>query len=217
MKIDVIFDTCCPWCYIGKRRFERALALRPDARIRVRWRPFLLNPDIPLSGVDRSLYLERKFGSPHRVQRVFGAVKTAGEAEGIDFALDRIERTPNTVISHRMVAFAGPVGLQSETVEAIFRSYFIEGRDIGDLSVLLSIGSQVGLPKDDLTRYLLGDADMTTILNENATAHRLGVNGVPCFIFDDDFAIAGAQEPDILVRLIDLAREGEAEGAYSRR
>lgn len=215
MRIDFIFDTVCPWCYVGKRRFLRALAQRPGARVDVRWRPFLLNPDIPLEGLDRATYLDRKFGGPSRINRIHGAVAAAGREEGIDFAFDRITRTPNTLHSHRLIRFASQMGREGDVVEAIYHAYFCEGRDIGLIDELTAIGAALGLPEGPLRTYLLGDADIATVMNDNARAHRLGVNGVPCLILDGAYALAGAQEPDILLRLIDIAREGEAEAALS--
>lgn len=215
MRIEFIFDTVCPWCYVGKRRFERALAQRPGTRAAIHWRPFLLNPDIPPDGIDRSAYLDRKFGGPARVQRVHGAVAAAGEVEGIAFDFERILRTPNTLHSHRMIRFAAGLGRESDAVEAIYRGYFCEGRDIGRLGELVEIGRAIALPGQALESYLNSDADIATLLNDNARAHRLGVNGVPCLVLDGSYAIAGAQEPDVLLRLIDIAREAEAEVALS--
>lgn len=215
MRIEFIFDTVCPWCYVGKRRFERALAQRPGARVDIRWRPFLLNPDIPMDGIDRQAYLERKFGGPARVQRVNNAVAAAGESEGIAFAFDRIARAPNTLNSHRMIRFSGSMGREAETVEALYRAYFCEGRDVGDITELVRIGEEVGLPAAGLERYLKSEADIAVVMNDNARAHRLGVNGVPCLILEGTYAVAGAQEPDVLLRLIDIARESEAEAALS--
>jgi predicted DsbA family dithiol-disulfide isomerase len=215
VKIEFIFDTVCPWCYVGKRRFERALAKRPGTRADIRWRPFLLNPDIPLEGIDRRTYLDRKFGGPARVQRVHSAVAAAGEVEGITFDFDSITRAPNTLNSHRMIRFAAGMGREAETVEALYRGYFCEGRDIGQISQLVDIGAALGLPEKALESYLLSDADIAAVMNDNARAHRLGVNGVPCLVLEDLYAVAGAQEPDVLLRLIDIAREAEAEAALS--
>lgn len=215
MKIEYIFDTVCPWCYVGKRRFERALAQRPGTRADIHWRPFLLNPDIPPEGIDRHAYLERKFGGPARVQRVHSAVAAAGEAEGIQFAFDHITRTPNTMNSHRTIRFASGMGRATETVEALYRAYFCEGRDIGRMEELLEIAASTGLPRAELKYYLESDTDVAAVMNDNARAHRLGVNGVPCLVLDGQYAVAGAQEPDVLLRLIDIAREAEAEAAFS--
>lgn len=215
MRIEFIFDTVCPWCYVGKRRFEKALSHRPGARVDIHWRPFLLNPDLPLEGIDRRAYLDRKFGGPSRVQRIHGAVAAAGRTEGIDFAFDRITRAPNTLNSHRMIRFASGIGREADIVEAIYHAYFCEGADIGAVADLVEIGRRIGLPKAALETYLRSDADISVVMNDNARAHRLGVNGVPCLILDGMYALAGAQEPDILLRLIDIAREGEAEAALS--
>ncbi len=215
MRIDYVFDTVCPWCYVGKRRFERALRSRPGARVEIAWRPFLLNPDIPVEGIDRDSYLDRKFGGPGRVQRMHGAVATAGRAEGIEFAFDRIRRTPNTVHSHRLIRFARQVGRESETVEAIYAAYFCRGRDIGAIDELVAIAGELGFAEADVAAFLYSDAEVTATMNDNARAHRLGVNGVPCVIIDGLYALAGAQEPDILLRLIDIARETEAEAVLS--
>ena len=213
--MEYVFDTVCPWCYVGKRRFERALAQRPGTRVTVQWRPFLLNPDLPPEGIDRQTYLDRKFGGAARVQRVHSAVAAAGLAEGIVFDFDRITRTPNTLASHRLIRYATASGRESDVVEALYRAYFIQGLDIGDTSVLTGIGAGLGLDPAPLRDYLLSDSDAATVLNDNARAHRLGVNGVPCLIIDGNYALAGAQESDILLRLIDIVRESEAEAAFS--
>ncbi len=215
MRIEYVFDTVCPWCYVGKRRLDRALALRPDTRPVIRWQPFLLNPDLPPEGVDRAAYLDRKFGGPARVLRVHAAVTAAGQAEGIEFDFERIGRTPNTLNSHRLIRFAAGIGCESDVVEALYRAYFIQGIDIGDNGVLAEIGVQCGLDRADTRRYLDSDIDSAAVLAENSRAHRLGVNGVPCLILDGTYALAGAQEPDILLRLIDIVRETETEAAFS--
>jgi len=215
MRIEYVFDTVCPWCYVGKRRLQRALAERTDSRATILWRPFLLNPDLPPEGVDRRAHLDRKFGGPARAQRVHAAVAAAGEAEGISFAFDRIGRTPNTLDSHRLIRYAGGIGREAEAVEAVYIAYFCQGLDIGDIGVLAEIGSRIGLDRKSTFDYLASEADKAAVLADNARAHRLGVNGVPCLILDGQYALAGAQEPDILLRLIDIVREAEAEAAFS--
>lgn len=215
MRVEYVFDTVCPWCYVGKRRLERALAQRPNARIAVQWRPFLLNPDLPSDGVDRKVYLDRKFGGQARVQRVHAAVAAAAQMEGITFDFDAITKTPNSLASHRLIRLAGGIGREGEAVESLYRAYFVEGLDIGDHDVLAALGAGFGLDLDATRAYLRSDADVTTVLNDNARAHRLGVNGVPCLIIDGSYALAGAQEPDILLRLIDIVRENETDVALS--
>lgn len=210
VSIDIVFDTICPWCYIGKRRLERALAQRPQLTFALRWRPFLLNPDMPAQGIDRRTYLERKFGGEHRLHRVLAAVSGAGRNEHIPFDLEAIRRTPSSVESHRMVRHAETQGLASDAVEALFQAFFTQGRDIGSVPELLAIGRRIGLESTALEAYLTDPRDQGAIHAENARAHRLGVSGVPSFLFNDNYAISGAQEPDIFLRLIDLAAEESA-------
>ena len=211
MQADFYFDTVCPWCHIGIARFERALMARAPIHMEINWRPFLLNPDMPPEGMDRKLYLDRKFGGSSRVQRLFSSVRQAGKLEGLTFEFDRIERTPNTLHSHRLIRFADRFDYGRQVVNMLFDSYFRMGRDIGQIEELITIGSEIGLPERELANYLYSDEDSALVINENARAHRIGVSGVPCVVFDNRFAVAGAQDMDVLLRLIDLARENEPE------
>ncbi len=215
ITIEVIFDTICPWCFIGIRRLERALAMRLHIDVQTVFRPFLLNPDIPEDGMARELYLERKFGSRLRVGRMLSAVAAAGATEGIDFDFAAVQRTPSTRRSHRMVALAGKLGRQQQTVEALFRAYFLHGVDIGLPAELLRIGRALDLPEAELAAAIESPSN-GDVRSENTRAHRLGVNGVPCYIVDGSYAIAGAQEPEVLVRLIDLAHEAQPIVTVSR-
>ena len=208
--IEVIFDPGCPWCYIGKRRLERALALRPQVAAAVRWWPFLLNPNIPPDGIDRSTYLLRKFGSEARVGRVYGAIADVGQSVEIDFAFERIARTPNTVNAHRLVRFSEIHGKADAAVEALFFHHFVVGRDIGDVRVLVGIGVGLGLDSEALELYLKSDAELALIYSENGRAHRLGINGVPSFVLNNAFVVSGAQEPNVLMRMLEVARESAA-------
>ena len=206
MHIEIVFDAVCPWCYIGKRRLEQALALRPHIRATPRWRPFLLNPGMPPEGIDRTAYLVRKFGSEARVRRIYGKIGEAGQSVEIDFAFDRIRRTPSTVDAHRLVRFAERSGRATDAVEALFLAYFVDGHDIGDTGVLTGIGEALGLDPGPLRAYLTGDEDAALIHQENARAHGLGINGVPAFVFNRDMVISGAPEPQVLARMMDAAR-----------
>tara|TARA_B100002051_G_C16715349_1_gene629042 strand:- start:1177 stop:1815 length:639 start_codon:yes stop_codon:yes gene_type:complete len=205
MEIQMIFDTVCPWCYIGKRRMEQALALRPHVDIDLVWRPFLLNREIPADGIDRTAYLIRKFGSEARVRRIYGAIAQAGESVDIEFAFDRIDRTPNSVDSHRLIRYALLNGTNPRIVETLFFEYFIEGLDIGRQDVLQEIGARDGLDGDAIGAYLNSEEDIDFVYDENTRAHRMGVNGVPAFVFNKKMIISGAQEPQILARMIDAA------------
>lgn len=211
MLVQVIFDPGCPWCYIGKRQLERALSLRPDVEMRLQWWPFLLNPDLPPEGIDRSTYLIRRFGSEARVSRIHSAIAEVGLSVDIDFAFELIRRTPNTVNAHRLVRFAKLYGCADAAVEALFYNHFVRGRDIGETRSLLQIGAQLGLDVRLLRTYLKSDADLALIYADNARAHRLGINGVPAFVFEGSFVICGAQEPPVLARMIDVAREADAQ------
>jgi predicted DsbA family dithiol-disulfide isomerase len=218
MQLDVFSDTICPWCYVGKRRLERALKARPQQGLTIRWRAFQLNPGMPADGMDRRAYVEAKFGSPERAQAIYETVRSAGQSEGIAFAFERIRRTPNTLQSHRLIRFAAARQRQNETLEALFRAYFIDGRNIGDRDVLADVSGSAGLDRREAVDYLAGDADIETILNEDTLARRAGINGVPCFIFNGRYALSGAQEPEAFFQLFDLAREEEkarSEGALA--
>lgn len=206
MRIDIVFDTVCPWCYVGKRRLEATLRAYPGVTVRQVWRPFLLNPEMPPEGMDRGTYLVRKFGGETRVKRIYGAIADAGQTVEIGFAFDRIRRTPNSVDSHRMVLFAGRHGKAGAAVEALFFNYFINGHDIGDIDVLLRIAGNLGLDRNALGAYLATDEDVAYIYEENARMHRMGINSVPSFVFNGSMAISGAHPPDVLARMIDAAR-----------
>ncbi|QLH39677.1 MAG: DsbA family oxidoreductase [Defluviicoccus sp.] len=209
MQIQVIFDPGCPWCYIGKRQLERAIALRPAERIELYWWPFLLNPDLPSEGIERTTHLIRKFGSEARVSRVHAAIADVGQSVEIDFDFENIRRTPNTVNAHRLVRLASLNGRAELMVEALFFHHFVRGRDIGDLRVLVTIASELGLDPRTVRPYLAGEGDLSVIYAENARAHRLGINGVPAFVFNGNFVTCGAQEPVVLARMMDVAREAE--------
>ena len=210
MHVAIVSDTICPWCYIGKRRFERAKAGRPTD-LAVEWRPFQLNPDMPAEGVDRQRYMVAKFGSEERVAEIFSAIEQAGEAEGIEFVFDRIARTPNTVDSHRLIEYAGERGEQDGVVEALFHRYFEQGEDIGDRGVLTAAGVDGGLDEDELRRFLDGSDGVDDVKKESEAASRAGISGVPCFIFEGRYAVSGAQPPDVFERVFELAAAAPSE------
>jgi len=205
VHIEIVFDPACPWCFIGKRRLEQALELRPMIKPVIQWHPFLLNPETPTVGHDNTAYLVRKFGSEGRVRRAFGAISNAGLSVEIDFAFDRIRNTPNTLDAHRMARFADVHGQANETVEALFHNYFVNGWDIGDVEVLIKIATKLELPVVEVRSYLESDADIALIYEENARAHSLGVNGVPSYLFSGGLTISGAQEAEVLSRMLDAA------------
>ena len=213
MKIDIISDTICPWCFIGKRRLARTLAMRPQRDLEIVWRPFQLNPDMPVEGVDRQQYLAAKFGGADRAARSYDRIRAAGREEGLEFRFDRIRRTPNTVNSHRLASFAGERGVQNAVIEALFQAYFLDGRDIGDIGVLIEIGTECGLERTEVAAYLGSDKDRERIVAEDEHVRMLGVTGVPCFIVDGRYAVSGAQSPEVFFQIFDLVREERGQPA----
>jgi predicted DsbA family dithiol-disulfide isomerase len=204
-SIEVVHDLICPWCYLGIRRLFQTLRRRPDLRYDLIWRPFLLNPDMPIAGMSRNDYILRKFGSEERGRRLYNSIGEIGRGEGIEFRFDRIRRAPNSVNAHRLVRHASALGQGAAVVEALFDAHFAQGRDIGDISVLTALAAEQGLDPLPARRYLLSDEDVEWVHADNLRAHRLGINGVPCFVISGRHAIAGAQEPDVLERLLDVA------------
>ncbi len=208
MHLDIFSDTICPWCYVGKRRLARALAARPQPKMAIRWRAFQLNPGMPAEGMVRERYIDAKFGSGERARRIYEAVSAVGASEGIQFNFEAIKRTPNTILSHRLLRKASKEGLQDPLLEAMFQAYFVDGRDIGSARVLSEIAETVGL--EGAAAYLAGDEGGDEVRAEDSLARRQGINGVPCFIFNYRFLLSGAQEPESFFQLFDLAREEDA-------
>ena len=214
MRLDIFSDPICPWCYIGKRRLERALGARPDLAIDVNWRAFQLNPEMPAEGMERQLYLELKFGGPAAAQRIYDTIAEAGASEKIAFDFGAIRRTPNTVNAHRLIRRAGPEGKQDAVVEALFRRYFLAGEDIGEVSALLEAAEEAGLAPAGLEAFLAGTEEGEAVRGEDALARRTGIQGVPTFIFANRYALSGAHEPEVLLQMFELAeQDGPAEVA----
>lgn len=213
MRIDIFSDTVCPWCFIGKRRLERALAERPQPDLTIRWRAFQLNPDMPASGMDRQQYLTTKFGGADNAERVYAAVRQAGQQEDIPFAFDRIARTPNTLRSHQLIGYAATQGDQDPIVERLFNAYFIEGQDIGEIDVLVQAAADAGLDPEAVRDHLTADRGLAEAYGEDKQAREAGIQGVPTFIVNGRYALSGAQEPEVLFQLFDLARESDGDAA----
>jgi len=205
LQIEVVFDLVCPWCYLGVHRLRRTLRGRPDLGADILWRPFLLNPDIPSGGVSRHDYMLRKFGGEERARRLHATIADLGRAEGLRIAFDRIRRIPPSIDAHRLVRFAEHQGLADAAVHALFEAYFCEGQDIGDQAALAAIAEGLGLEAGATRRFLAGQQEAEAVHADNLRAHRLGINGVPCFVVQGRHAIAGAQEPEVLERLLDVA------------
>jgi len=205
LAIEVVHDLVCPWCYLGVRRLFRTLTRRPDLLVEVTWRPFLLNPDMPRGGMSRSDYVLRKFGGEERARRMYASITDIGRVEGVMFRFDRIRRTPASVDAHRLVRWAAAFGRADEVVEAVFAAHFTDGRDIGDLTVLTAIAASCGLRPGSARTFLASNQEADAVHADNLRAHRLGINGVPCFVVSGCHAIAGAQEPEVIERLLDVA------------
>jgi predicted DsbA family dithiol-disulfide isomerase len=214
MRIDIYSDTVCPWCYLGKRRFELAVAARPQYEPRVTWRPFELNPDIPADGVERAAYLASRIGSSERVTEIQTELKRQGEASGIEFRFDLIERMPNTRRSHLLIAHAarrgrqiaarGNVhGLQAAVKDRVMRAYFEEGCDIGDIEELVRLGVEAGLTERETRSALILREGQDGVIAAERHAAVLGITGVPTFIFDGQYTISGAQEVGALAQVFD--------------
>ncbi len=210
--IEVVHDLVCPWCYLGLRRLLRTLRRRPDIAFDLGWRPFLLNPDMPRAGMPRADYVARKFGGEERARRLYGSITEIGRAEGMMFRFDRIRRTPSSVDAHRLVRWATNHGRGAELVEALFAAHFTDGRDVGDPAVLAAVAVACGLDGHAALAFLASDAECELVHAENLRAHRLGINGVPCFVIGGRHAIAGAQEPEVLERLLNVAVVEAMEG-----
>ncbi len=205
LDIEVVYDLVCPWCYLGVRRMLRTVRRRPDLQIGLAWRPFLLNPDMPRSGLSRADYVLRKYGGEERARRLYASISEIGRNEGLNFRFDRIRRTPSSVDAHRLVGWASGIGRAVDLVEALFAAHFADGLDIGDETILIAIASSLGFDPQAARDFLRSEADLESVHAENLRAHRLGINGVPCFVIAGRHAIAGAQEPEVIERLLDVA------------
>ncbi len=207
MRIDIFSDTTCPWCFLGKRRFELALARRPQYEPRVTWRPFELNPDLPSEGVDRTWFLATRIGDQERFAETQKTLTELGAIVGIYYRFDLIARVPNTRRSHLLIAHAARAGLQSQVKERLMRAYFEEGCDIGDTEQLVRLGVEAGLSEFETRRTLVLRAGQDAIVAAERHAAGLGLTGVPTFIFDGQYTISGAQETDTLTRVLDQVAE----------
>lgn len=202
--VDVISDVICPWCYIGKRRLEKAIAAL-DEPVRVRWLPFQLNPTMPKEGISRREYRTKKFGSWEHSQQLDARLVAVGQEEGIPFAFDRIERMPNTRDAHRLIVLAEKQGVQDTVVEALFRAYFTEGRDIGRQETLLDVVAKAGLDGQAAEALLNSDDGLEALTEANALARWFRVDGVPFFLINGEFSLSGAQQPDRFRETFDQA------------
>lgn len=203
VKLDILFDPICPWCFIGKALLDRALAERPDHPFAIEWHPFQLNPEMPAGGMDRREYLEAKFGGKEKAVQAYLPVHEAAEKAGLKLDLGAIRRTPNTLNAHRLVHWAGIEGRQQAVVSFLFDAYFRRGQDIGDTDILVGIAERAEMDGPAIRRLLEGDADAEAIRGRDAHARERGVNGVPTFIVANRHVLTGAQPTELWLQVID--------------
>ena len=207
LTIDVVSDVVCPWCFIGKKRLEKALEMRPDIPVEVRWRPYFLNDWVPREGISRDEYLTTKFGSPERYKAIAGRVAAAAPAEGLTYNVDGIARQPNTLDCHRLILWARNTGDPGKMKQRLMELYFTEGADLTDREVLVKAAADCGMDAD-LTRELLAsDRDVDRVTAEATQAKEAGIDGVPCFILGGVLAVSGAQDPVYLADAMARARD----------
>jgi predicted DsbA family dithiol-disulfide isomerase len=208
VRIDVVSDVVCPWCFIGKRRLEKALALKPDIPVEVHWHPYFLNDWIPPEGMSREQYLTTKFGSPERYEGIAQRVSQAAAAEGLVYDAARMKRQPNTLDCHRLIRWADSFGKAAEMKQKLMDLYFTEGADLTDPAVLVRAAADVGFNAEEVGQALASDMDVDEVGQEAQSAKEAGIEGVPCFIFAGKFAVSGAQAPEYLAEAIERVSQG---------
>ena len=212
IKLDILSDPICPWCYIGKANLDRALEAHPDHPFAIEWHPFQLNPDMPEGGMDRRDYLETKFGGRENAVKVYSRIAEAAEAAGLSIDFGKIQRTPNTIDAHRLIHWAGLEGRQTAAVSRLFKAYFEEGRDIGSAEVLLDIAEGIGLDREMVARLLDSDADVADIRARDAHTRERGVTGVPTFVVGNQHVVPGAQPPELWAQVIEELTAAQDDG-----
>lgn len=202
VKLDILSDPICPWCYIGKTHLDKALAEAGDHPFVIEWHPFQLNPDMPREGMDRRAYLEGKFGGKEGAVRAYAPVVEHAEKAGLTINFEAMQRTPNTLDAHRLIHWAGIEGKQSDVVDALFQAYFVDAKDIGDHEVLADIAAACGMERDVTLRLLQGDTEVSEIRDRDAHSRKMGVSSVPTYIVANQHAVPGAQPPELWKQVI---------------
>ncbi|MBA86046.1 DsbA family oxidoreductase [Thalassobius sp. S69A] len=203
VKLDILSDPICPWCYIGKTNLDRALEQRPDHPFVIEWHPFQLNPDMPREGMDRRTYLEAKFGGKDGAVQAYAPVVEHAKTAGLDINFEAMQRTPNTLDAHRLILWAGIEGRQTAVISSLFKAYFVEGLDIGDRDILADIADGCGMDASVILRLLATQEDEQAIRDKDTAAREMGVNSVPTFIVASQHAVPGAQPTDLWLRVMD--------------
>ncbi len=210
LTVDIVSDVMCPWCFIGKRRLEVALAQVPHIEVLVRWHPFQLDSSLPKTGKDRQQYLNEKFGGAEGAERVYDQIRAVGLQEGIRFAFEDIKLSPNTLDCHRLILWSQSDGLQNEVVERLFQAYFLKGEDLTRPEVLVRISREAGMQADLVAELLATDTDLDKVKAQIASAQSSGITGVPCFIIDNRFVLAGAEKSETIAAALLHAEETRA-------
>lgn len=213
LVVDVVSDVVCPWCLIGKRRIEKAIAMQPEIPVELRFRPYFLNDWIPREGISRNDYLTAKFGSVERYKEIAKRVTAAAAEEGLSYAADKISRQPNTLDCHRLILWAGHNGNAPQMKQRLMDLYFSEGADLTDRKVLAQAGVDCGMERSEVERLLASDEDVERVTQEAESAKAAGIEGVPCFIFGGVSAVSGAQSPEYLAAAIERAAAERAKQA----
>jgi len=209
VRIDVVSDIVCPWCFIGKKRLEQALALKPDIPVEVHFRPYFLNDWIPREGISREQYLTTKFGSPERYKEIAGRVQAAAAAEGLVYDPDGIKSQPNTIDAHRLILWASGTGKASAMKQRLMDLYFTEGADLTNEAVLVQAATDIGLDPENVRAALNSDQNVDTVTQEAESAKEAGIQGVPMFIFGGKFAVSGAQAAEYLAEAIERTAQAQ--------
>ena len=211
IKLDIMSDPICPWCFIGKAHLDKALSAHPNHPFSIEWHPFQLNPDMPANGMGRREYLEGKFGGKEAAVRAYAPVVESAKTAGIAIDFEGMKRTPNTINAHRLIHWAGIEGRQTAAVSALFKAYFTDARDIGDADVLIYIAKSIEMDADVVKRLLDSDEDLKLIQDRDKHSRKMGINSVPTFIIANQHAVPGAQPPELWAQVIDdLAAQADA-------
>jgi predicted DsbA family dithiol-disulfide isomerase len=196
-RLDIFSDPVCPWCYLGKANLDRALEQNPNHPFAIEWHPFQLNPDMPAEGVDKREYLLKRFGSEQQLEAIHDRFRQIAKENGVQMDPDTPKRIPNTLNAHRLIHWAGLEHLQTRAVSALMRAYWVEGRDIGNPSVLADIAAGIGMDRNVVVRLLASDADLDLIKTRESHARERGVSAVPTFVIADKYVVSGAQPPEL--------------------
>ena len=211
IKLDIMSDPICPWCFIGKAYLDKALSAHPNHPFLIEWHPFQLNPDMPANGMGRREYLEGKFGGKEAAVRAYAPVVESAKTAGVAIDFEGMKRTPNTINAHRLIHWAGIEGRQTAAVAALFKAYFTDAHDIGDPDVLIDIAKSVEMDADVVKRLLDSDEDLKLIQDRDKHSRKMGINSVPTFIIANQHAVPGAQPPELWAQVIaDLAAQADA-------